>query len=39
MQKIITVAGGDLRQLMLAKFLKEDGYRVNVFGFGNWSRR
>lgn len=38
MQKIITVAGGDLRQLMLAKFLKEDGYRVNVFGFGEESK-
>ena len=38
MQKLITVAGGDLRQLMLAKFLKEDGYGVNVFGFGEESK-
>lgn len=38
MKNLVTVAGGDLRQLMLAKFLKEDGYRVNVFGFGEESK-
>lgn len=31
----ISVIGGDLRQLTLARLLKTDGYRVRVFGFDN----
>ncbi len=34
MNKKISVIGGDLRQLTLAKLLSEDGYDVSVFGFG-----
>ena len=34
MNKKISVIGGDLRQLTLAKLLSEDGYNVSVFGFG-----
>ena len=31
----ISVIGGDLRQLTLAKLLKEDGYTVKIAGFDN----
>lgn len=31
--KTVSVIGGDLRALTLAKLLTEDGYRVTVFGF------
>ena len=34
MNKRISVIGGDLRQLTLAKLLNEDGYDVTVSGFG-----
>ena len=34
MNKKISVIGGDLRQLTLAKLLSGDGYDVSVFGFG-----
>ncbi len=33
MKKTISVIGGDLRTLTLAKLLSEDGYSVRIFGF------
>lgn len=35
MFKTISVIGGDLRQLSLAKMLSEDGYDITVYGFKN----
>ena len=35
MFKTISVIGGDLRQLTLAKLLEAEGYKVILYGFGN----
>lgn len=37
MFKTISVIGGDLRQLTLAKMLTSDGYSVTVYGFENYN--
>ncbi len=37
MFKTISVIGGDLRQLTLAKMLVQDGYDVTVYGFLNYN--
>ena len=34
MYKTVSVIGGDLRQLTLAKMLSQEGYLVSVYGFG-----
>jgi len=33
------VIGGDLRSLKLVDFLREDGHKVNIFGFGTYNQR
>lgn len=33
MKKEVSVIGGDLRQLTLARLLQQDGYRVKLYGF------
>ena len=35
MFRTVSVAGGDLRQLTLAKMLASDGYDVKIYGFKN----
>ena len=35
--KIFAVAGGDLRQIYVAKSLAADGHKVRIFGFDNYS--
>jgi len=35
--KIFAVAGGDLRQIFVAKSLSSDGHKVRIFGFDNYS--
>ena len=37
MFKRVSVIGGDLRQLTLAKMLAKDGYDVTIYGFRNYS--
>lgn len=34
-EKVFSIIGGDLRNLNLANFLKEDGNNVKLFGFGD----
>ncbi|MBR0027273.1 MAG: hypothetical protein IJP58_01315, partial [Clostridia bacterium] len=35
MFETISVIGGDLRQLTLARLLREEGYHVFLYGFDN----